>query len=133
MATTLAGIVFRNDQYRFISAGDSQVFLFRDAKMNKLTTEPVFGEPGCNNPITSYFGGSMSSLNLVISSGLDSILHGDVFFVATDGIFKAVSVGQIERILSNSKTLKEKSDFILFKALQTGSPDNISCIFIDIN
>lgn len=132
MATTLAGIVFWNNSFRTISAGDSQVFLFRNASLTKLTTTPVFGEAGGNSPITSYFGGSIQSLNLVISSGFDSQFKDDVFLVSTDGIFKVLTVGQIEKILSNSKTLKEKSDFIFYKALQTGSPDNISCIFIHI-
>lgn len=131
MATTLAGIVLSNNSFRTISAGDSQVFLFRNS-LTKLTTAPVFGEPGGNNPITSYFGGNIQSLDLIISSGLDPQYKDDIFFVSTDGIFKVLTVGQIEKILSNSKSLKEKSDFILYKALQTGSPDNISCIFIHI-
>jgi len=133
MATTLAGIVFWNNSFRTISAGDSQVFLLRNSTLTKLTTEPVFGEAGGNNPISSYFGGNIQSLNLVISPRLDSQCKNDVFLVSTDGIFKVLTVGQIEKILSNSKTLKEKSDFIFYKTLQTGSPDNISCIFIEIN
>jgi len=133
MATTLVGITFQNNQFRIISAGDSQVFIFRNSKLTKLTHEPVFGEPGGNCPITSYFGGGISSLNLDVSAGHDPVYPGDVFLVASDGIFKALTIGQIEKILSSSKPLKEKTGFILFKALQIGSPDNISCIFINVN
>ena len=132
MATTLAGVLIQEQQYQIISAGDSQVYLCRLSKLNKLTSEPVFGEMGGNNPITSYFGGNISSLNITVS-GFDQLSQGDVFFVATDGIFKALTVSQIEKILSNSKSLKEKSDFVFYKAMQMGSPDNISCIFIHIN
>lgn len=133
MATTLAGIVFWENHYKFISAGDSQVFLFRNSVLTQLTPEPVFTQSTGNIPITSYFGGIVNSLNLAMSSEFDSACANDVFIVATDGIFKSLTIGQFGKILANSKSLKEKSDFIFYKALQNGSPDNISCIFISVN
>ncbi len=132
MATTLSGVVFNGRQYKIVSVGDSPVLLFRDSELHKLTTEPIFGEPGSNSPLMSFFGGNENSLQVNFSSGLDQIYSGDIFLVASDGIFKALTTMQIEKILSTSKSLNEKSSFALFKALQIGSPDNISCIFISI-
>lgn len=132
MATTLSGVLIHDGFFRVVSVGDSPVFLFRNSILRKLTSEPIFGEPGGNSPLISFFGGHADSLSVSLSSGLDQLYTGDIFLVSTDGIFKALTTGQIEKILSTTKTLKEKSGFILLKALQIGSPDNISCIFICI-
>ena len=132
MATTLAGIIFNQKKYLVINAGDSQVMLLRNQRLQKLTLDQVVNTEISNSPITSYFGGMVSSLDISISSGTDEVMANDIFMVSSDGIFKALTPAQIEKILSNSKSLKEKSEFIFYKAMQNGAPDNISCIFIEV-
>ncbi len=132
MATTLSGIIFCENRYRILNAGDSRVLLLRNQKLRNLTHDQVLSSEILNSPITSYFGGSMSSLDILISSGQDLVMTGDIFMVSSDGIFKALTCSQIEKILSNSKSLAEKADFIFYKAIQNGAPDNISCIFIEV-
>lgn len=132
MATTLAGVIFYENRYRVVNAGDSRVLLFQNQKLRNLTHDQVLSSEIVNSPITSYFGGSMSSLDILISSGKDLVMTGDIFMVSSDGIFKALSSSQLEKILSNSKPLHEKADFIFYKAIQNGAPDNISCIFIEV-
>lgn len=132
MATTLTGIIIYENYYRVLNAGDSRVLLFRNQKLRNLTHDQVLAAEIPNSPITSYFGGSISSLDILISSGQDLVLTDDIFMVSSDGIFKALSCSQLEKILSNSKSLREKADFIFYKAIQNGAPDNISCIFIEV-
>ena len=132
MATTLSGILFYENHYRVLNAGDSRVLLFRNQKLKNLTHDQVLSSEIPNSPITSYFGGLISSLDILISSGQDLVMTGDIFMVSSDGIFKALSSSQLEKILSNSKPLGEKADFIFYKAIQNGAPDNISCIFIEV-
>jgi len=133
MATTLSGIIFYDNCYRVVNAGDSRVLLLRNQKLRNLTHDQVLAAEIPNSPITSYFGGTMNALDLLISSGKDLIMDADIFLVSSDGIFKALTCSQIEKILSNSKSLHEKADFIFYKAIQNGASDNISCIFIEVN
>ena len=132
MATTLAGIIFYENRFYVINAGDSRVLLLRDHQLQKLTQDQVLAPEIANSPITSYFGGTKNALDIVISAGSKEVRPDDIFMVSSDGIFKALTLSQIEKILSNSKTLKEKAEFIFYKAIQNGAPDNISCIFIGV-
>ena len=131
MATTLAGIILYDLSYCVINAGDSVVMLHRNKNLvNLLINQPLPGGD-LNLPISNYFGGFESVLIPNTRYVVDEIMQGDIFLVATDGIFKVFSIDRLSRILSNSKTLKEKLEFIQYKALQIGSPDNISCILIE--
>lgn len=132
MATTLSGIFLSADEFRVVNAGDSRVLLLRDGKLNLLTTDQAIKLPSGLQPITSFFGGLNDSLYPDISAEAEKLFPGDIFMVSTDGIFRCLSIDQLEKILSNSKTLREKSGFLLNKSLQQGTPDNISCIFIEI-
>jgi protein phosphatase len=132
MATTLAGIIFYENRFYVINAGDSRVLLLRDHQLQKLTQDQVLAPELTNSPITSYFGGTKNALDIIISSGNKEVRPEDIFLVSSDGIFKALTLSQIEKILSNSKSLKEKAEFIFYKAIQNGAPDNISCIFIGV-
>ena len=131
MATTLSGILICDNRFITINAGDSQVWILSGEKLKKLTHDHVVSKLEINSPITSFFGGYEKSLDIEISSVTEKIVNGDIFVLATDGIFKIFFTEHLERILLSSKTLKEKSDFILFKSLNIGSPDNISCILIE--
>lgn len=132
MATTLSGLFFSADEFRVVNAGDSRVLLLRDGELNLLTTDHALKLPSGLQPITSFFGGVSDSLYPDISTETEKQTPGDIFMVSTDGIFRCLSIDQLGKILSNSKTLREKSNFILNKSLQQGAPDNISCIFIEI-
>jgi len=133
LATTLAGIIFCEKQYWILNAGDSAVLRLRNKQLQKLTIDQVLAAEISNSPITSYFGGIYNSLDLVVSKGIGELEKSDIFMVSSDGIFKVLTHYQVEKILSNSKSLKEKSDFIFYKAIQNGAPDNISSIFIEVH
>jgi len=130
--TTLVGIIINDDEFHVINAGDSPAYVFRNNSMIKITEDQVFDPYEENSPITSYFGGKNNELHLDFDTVLRDILAGDILLFASDGLLKSLSIKQIKVILSNSKPLNEKSEFILRKALEIGSEDNISCIFIEV-
>jgi len=131
LATTLAGIAIYNLSYCVVNVGDSVVMLHRKRELAKLFNDQVMPGGDYNIPISNYFGGFESVLNPKTIYAVDEIVDGDIFLVATDGIFKVFSIDRLNKVLSNSKSLKEKSEFLLYKALQIGSPDNITCVLIE--
>ncbi len=132
MATTLSGLFISNNQYRIVNVGDSRVLLLRDGKLEQLTKDDILEVPFGPSPITNFFGGKAHSLFPYISPDPGHLENGDIFLVSTDGIFRSFSLDHLEKILSNSKAIHEKAQFILNKSLTVGAPDNISCIFIEI-
>ena len=130
--TTLVGIIIQNDKFEIINAGDSPAYVFRNNTIIKLTEDQVHDPLLENSPITSYFGGKINELHLNFDTILRTILVGDIIVLASDGLLKSISVKQVKAILSNSKPLNKKSEFILNKALEIGAEDNVSSILIEV-
>lgn len=132
MASTLSGLFIGEDQFRVFNAGDSMVLLYRDKKLSQITNADVMELDTESQLLANYFGGYQDSLFPKVPKDVSSLYSGDVFVVTSDGIFHCFPINQLEKILGNSKSLKEKAAMILEKSLDMGSPDNISCIFISV-
>jgi len=130
--TTLVGLLISNNFFKVVNAGDSQLWLFRNNTMTKLTEDQVLNPQQENSPITSYFGGKSQDLSLSFDTILRNIKANDLLILTSDGLLKSLTVNQIKTILSNSRSLIDKTELILQKALQSGAVDNISCIFIEV-
>lgn len=131
--TTLIGMLFYQNSFEVIGAGDSPAYLFRDNTMIKINEDQVLDPTDENSPITSYFGGKTDALRLNIKTVLREIIPLDILVLASDGLFKATTVRRLKAILSNSKPIEEKNQFILTEALKAGAEDNISCILINVS
>ncbi len=132
MATTLSGLFISGENYRVYNCGDSCTLLFRDQKLQQITTSDIMELYPDTSMLANYFGGYHDALLPKVSAGVSQLIEGDVFIVTTDGIFHCFPFIQLEKILTNSKPLHEKALMILEKSLDMGAPDNISCIFISI-
>ncbi|MCF8356628.1 MAG: serine/threonine-protein phosphatase [Melioribacteraceae bacterium] len=130
--STLVGLIIYENYFKVINAGDSQLWLLRNNIMTKLTEDQVLNSQQVNSPITSYFGGRKQNLKLDFDTILRRIKMNDILILTSDGLLKSLTIRQVKSILSNSKTLIDKTKFILEKALQTGVEDNISCVFIEV-
>ena len=130
--STLVGLLINDNYFKVINAGDSQAWLFRNNILTKLTEDQVLNSEQENSPITSYFGGKNKNLKLDFDTILRNIKINDILILTSDGLLKSLTIKQIKSILSNSKSLIDKTEFILQKALQTGAEDNVSCIFIEV-
>lgn len=132
MGTTLVGLIINDAQLILLNAGDSEAWLFRNEIFFKLTEDQVLIPGVPNSPITSYFGGIDDELHIQFVEGLRNFLSGDIFVLASDGLFKSISPKQVKAILSNNTPVVEKANFILARALENKSEDNVSCILIEV-
>ena len=132
MGATLVGIMIIQDQFLILNAGDSPAWIYRNDLFFKLSEDHVLDPKSDNSPITSYFGGFKEGLDLNFNESLRDIFVGDIFVLNSDGLFKCITQNQMKAILSNSTKIEDKANFILTKALEKGSEDNVSCILIEI-
>ena len=119
MGTTLAALAVRSDGIHWISVGDSAVFLHRESKLIELNLPHTYSEvldaqvvraeispeEAAAHPeresLTSYLGGA--SLGEVDRSLIPlKVLPGDQLLLASDGLFKSLSLDRIEAILDES-------------------------------
>lgn len=132
MGATLVGIMIIQDQFLILNAGDSQAWIYRNDLFFKLSEDHVLDPQNNNSPITSYFGGFKDALDVNFNESLRNIFSGDIFVLNSDGLFKCFTQNQMKAILSNSTKIEDKANFLLTKALEKGSEDNVSCILIEI-
>ncbi len=130
--STLVGLIIVDGQFRVINAGDSQVYMFRNSSLIKITEDQVFDPYQENSPLISYFGGRHNQLHLDFDTVLRGIQPDDIFLLSSDGMFKSLDVNQIKAVLSNSKPLAQKVKFLMEKSINAGAEDNLSCILIEI-
>jgi protein phosphatase len=131
-ATTLSGLILKNNNFEFFHAGDSQIWLLRNNIFFQITTDHVLDDLINNSPITSYFGGFGNNLKLEYNTLIQEHLKGDYFMICSDGLFKSLNQKTVKSIISSDIGIYIKVKSILKKALEIGANDNISVILIQI-
>jgi serine/threonine protein phosphatase PrpC len=132
LATTLVGLIIRDNQFFILHAGDSPMWLLRNNLFYQLTENQVINPYEKDSPLTSYFGGTETSLALEFGSDLREIQPQDLFVLCSDGLLKALNPKQVKAILANNQQLKEKVQFLRKKVLDNQAEDNVSCIVVEI-
>jgi serine/threonine protein phosphatase PrpC len=132
-ATTLSGILLKENNIKVFHAGDSQIWLLRNDIFFKFTTDHVLDEFVDNSPITSYYGGYNNHLKIEENNNVRIPLEGDFFLICSDGLFKSLSPKIVQVIISSNETIDIKTKRILQNTLESGADDNISVILIQIN
>lgn len=146
MGTTMIAVAVCGGRMQWVSTGDSGLFLVRGGCVRRLNRAHTFGsflddqvkqgelprELAAANPhreaLTSYIGMSkMPEIDLPAES-----LHleeGDMVLLATDGLFKTLSLAEISEALSGPG---DPAEGLVRRALAVGLPqqDNVTVIAI---
>jgi serine/threonine protein phosphatase PrpC len=134
MATTLTTIVLRGRHYYFAHAGDSRLYLLRHGALTRLTTDHVWDRPEMRHVLTRAIG---LDSHLAVDHGMGEILEGDVFLLATDGVWAPLAEFDLSCILSELALRNLNADDAAQKlvddALAAGSQDNASVLVLRID
>jgi len=130
---TLAGLMAdKSGNFQTISTGDSEIYAFRNNMMFRINEIQVIDEWEENSPITGYFGGKESMLDLDFSNSLNEILPHDVFVICSDGLLKPLKIREVKKVLQSNELLQKQAEMILEMALQKEADDNISVILVRV-
>lgn len=120
----------RDDSFRAVHVGDSQMWLRRNGTFFKITSDQVLSEYEANSPLTSYFGGSASEVRFDNDIFVTEICSHDVFMICSDGLLKSLNHKAIKAILDAENSLPVQARTLLKESCQRGSDDNVSAILI---
>jgi serine/threonine protein phosphatase PrpC len=133
MATTLTALVLRDRHYYFAHVGDSRLYLLRAGVLTCLTTDHVSHRPELRHVLTRAIG---RDSELTIDHGSGELQPGDIFLLASDGVWGALPESDIEWHLS---TLAEESaapdntaKLLVNAALANGSKDNATALVVRV-
>lgn len=133
MASTLTALVIRGRMYYTAHVGDTRCYLFRDEKLQKLTQDHVWDRPEMQHVLTRAIG---MDTRLAIDHGMGEVKLNDIFLLASDGVWSAITEYDLSDILkqvSQGKITPEQASSSLCEtALTAGSQDNSSAIVLQV-
>lgn len=131
MASTFSGLVLKGGTAFLFHVGDSRIALLRSGDMEPLTQE---------HKIVSSAGREFLSRAVGVASHLDvdyrtlAFEEGDIFIFTTDGVHEYVADEDMALCLEACDgDLDHVARRLVDKALDAGSPDNVTCQIIRID
>lgn len=133
MATTLTALVMRGHHYYFAHVGDSRLYLLRGGALKRLTTDHVRDRPEMRHVLTRAIG---LDSQLAIDHGKGELRPGDIFLLASDGVWGALPEGDIEWHLSTLNESGTDAEYtaklLVDAALANGSTDNATALVVRV-
>ncbi len=141
IGSTVVGLTANSSHFTCFWAGDSRAYRLRNGKLTRLTRdhslvqELVDGgmiredeaESHPNSNIITRAVGVSDELQVDTVGG--DVSTGDVFLLASDGLTRLVSDGELASELQNHD-LESAADSLLRLALDREAPDNVSLILL---
>ena len=133
MATTLTAVVLRSRHYYFAHAGDSRLYLLRHGVLTRLTTDHVWDRPEMRHVLTRAIG---LDSHLVIDHGMGELQPGDIFLLATDGVWVTLTefdLGyHLSALAAGSADAQTAATTLVDAALAAGGNDNASALVLHV-
>jgi len=133
MATTLTSLVLRGHYYYFAHVGDTRLYLLRGDTLTLLTADHVWDRPEMQHVLTRAIG---LDSRLAIDHGMGSLQEGDLFLLATDGVWDTLSRHDLHMHLSalrEADSAEHIANQFLDAALEAGAQDNVSAMVIRVD
>ena len=147
MATTLTGIYLDSNKGLLFHVGNTRLFCLNGqylcqltedhtnvnfwVSMGMMTRQEAENHPR-RNEINACIGGGDTAMaaKLEVKNITEQIQAGKPLLLTTDGIHDYLSLDEMEAILGQEESIKERLSGLIDQALANGSKDDISVIYI---
>ncbi|MGV3742081.1 MAG: protein kinase domain-containing protein [Burkholderiaceae bacterium] len=134
MATTLSSLVLRGSFYYFSHVGDTRLYLLRGGALRRLTTDHVWDRPEMQHVLTRAIG---LDSHVAVDHGMGEVRQGDVFLLASDGLWAATTEydlnSQLSAFAAGRIAADDTAQALVNGALAAGSQDNISALVLRVD
>jgi len=121
---TFSGLVFKANKAYLFHVGDSRIYRLRNDHLMQLSIDHKKAGDEVGHYLTRAMG--LEQQFHCDSKVFDAEL-GDIFILATDGLYDFVSEQQlIDAIRAHSNDLQQASEYLVQQALNAGSDDNLT-------
>lgn len=143
MGATVAALTVCRGYYSCTWAGDSRIYLLRNGRLRRLTTDhsvvqtlvdagEISAEEARNHSyahIVTRAVGANPDLALETSNG--ELEPGDRFLLCSDGLTSVVDDHQILELI-NGSDISSAIDNLINRTLDNGAPDNVTAVLTDV-
>ena len=146
IGTTAVVVCTDGAEFQVMNCGDSRAYLFRDNSISCLTKDHTLAseriaqgryDENCReakrdkHSLTCFLGIDTQMLGLLPDeSGGYDFEAGDVLLLCSDGLTDSCSSEDMEAILREDLSLRDKAHRLLKTAIRQGSKDNITCLLV---
>jgi len=130
MATTLSALVLRGRHYYVAHVGDSRIYLLRDGRLQQLTTDHVWDHPEMHHVLTRAIGLDAAT---VIDYADGTLEKGDVFVLASDGVWEPLGDQALARLVIHDSDAKVAANALAVAAIAAGGTDNASALVLRVH
>ena len=97
MATTLSALVLRGARYYTAHIGDTRIYLLRNGRFARLTTDHVWDRPDMRHVLSRAIG---LDAHLAMDYAEDHLQAGDVFVLVSDGVWEPLGDRALRDLLA---------------------------------
>lgn len=127
MATTLTALVLRGSRWHAVHAGDSRLYLWRERQLTRLTEDHVWEHPQMRHVLKRAVG---LDAHLVLDHADGELKAGDVFLLASDGVWNSLGDARIAEHLARHADPQEAASALAAAALARGAQDNCTALVL---
>lgn len=144
MATTAVTAFVKGEDAYISNIGDSRAYLFRDGRLNKITTDHTYVNELISKGVITEEEAENHKQRNVITKALGtemlaepdfykvSLLKGDVLMLCSDGLHGEVPQEALEAVLSRGLSMNDTCTLLVDEAIRYGGRDNITVVCIRI-
>ena len=129
MATTLSALVLRGARYYTVHVGDSRIYRLRGETMQQLTTDHVWDRPDMRHVLKRAVGLDQF---LSVDYAEGELVAGDVFVLATDGVWEPLSDKGMHELLLLHREPQRVAEALVEAAIKRGGQDNATAVVVRV-
>ena len=129
LMSTLSALVLQGDRYVIGHVGDSRIYLLRDRELRALTVDHVWDQPGMQHVLRRAMG---LDQHLVVDYTDATLCAGDVFLLASDGVWEVLGDKAIHDLLSTYQDPQNAADALVRQALAGKGGDNATAMVLKV-
>lgn len=128
-ASTLSVLVLRGRRWYIAHVGDSRIYLLREGKLRRLTTDHVWDRPEMQHVLTRAIG---LDARLLLDHSDDVLKESDRFMLVSDGVWEPLGDYEMHRIAAEEREAQAAADALVKEALARNGRDNASAVVLDV-
>lgn len=129
MVTTLTALILRGNEYYFSHVGDTRLYRLRNDELEQLTIDHVADTSTKRHLLTRAIG---LDSRVVIDHGAGEIETGDIFLLASDGVWAALPEHELSwhlsELVDDKRSAEGTARLLIDAAMAAGSTDNLSVL-----
>lgn len=129
MVTTLSALVLRGSRYVIGHVGDSRIYRLRNGTLAQLTQDHVWDHPDLRHVLSRAIG---LDTRLVVDYADGELAAGDVFVLATDGVWAYIAPRALCGMLAENVHPDAAAQALCDAAVKAGGADDATAVVVRV-